>query len=468
MAGFNVTGAPVFEEWLARTSDAITLRVAGEANGGRATGYDYVRPGVREPGGPIFGRDVELLRLAALLHPSAGAVRCRLVTLSGLGGVGKTRLAHEFALSCDRQHDWFGVAMVELAGVDAAEHVAAAIARELRVPLAGTRPMLEELAAAIGKRPCLVVLDNLEHLLPDAASIVAELHGWCPSVAVVVTSREPMGIEAEKVIVVRPFSPPQTEPGSDGAASSPGVAMFLERASFHGAEQGLDDVDAVARLVTETKGFPLAIELAAARSSILSPREILESLSPRHVRQAGSAARGGIRSVISESFSSAYNSLSGPAASTLRNLSVFRSRTVRDPRWGQRCGRRPSRRGAAQVWTWRSGWEREGHRPVSPPAYSLCSLPAENVSHCDRDSGEFARGHGLAGCVGRGDLVASRTRLCHGEYATARQIDQPGLGNPRLAVEGSLDVSVEGEGGVADLDGEEDVGGAGMYGRILL
>jgi predicted ATPase len=209
----------------------------------------------------LVGRDAELAAVRALL--AEGTV----VTLTGVGGVGKTALALAAAP---------GAAVCELAAVGSPGAVAAAVADPLGFP------SLDAAAVGLAEAERLVVLDNCEHVLDAAADVVERLTGACPGLTVLATSREPLDVPGEQVLRLAPLGlPAGDEPGELRASSA--VALLLARARAAGVDIGLDaaTAPAVAALCRRLDGLPLAIELAAARIRSLTPAEILAHLEDR-------------------------------------------------------------------------------------------------------------------------------------------------------------------------------------------
>ncbi len=202
----------------------------------------------------FFGRATELTALAELTATS------RLVTLVGPGGAGKTRLAVEFA--ADRQ-PWF----VRLADVTDAELVGAAVAAA-----AGVRgSTVAAIATALAGRPGLLLLDNCEHLVAAVAELTLDLLGRCPELRVLATSREPLGVDGERLLPIAPL------PTADA------VALLTDRitAVRPGWRPGAAEADQLDRLAAALDGIPLALELAAARARVLNLGELLEMLRDR-------------------------------------------------------------------------------------------------------------------------------------------------------------------------------------------
>ena len=207
----------------------------------------------------------------------------RLVTLTGPGGVGKTRLALQVAtdLGGDFAH---GAKFVALAAVRDPALVASTIAHALGVVEAGGRSSGDRLGDALRNRHLLLVLDNYEHLL-DAAPLVTDLLTRCPTLAVLATSRSPLRLAGEHVVPVPPLALPDLErlPVVERLAEVGAVRLFVDRARAADPAFVLtgENAGAVAAVCHRLDGLPLAIELAAARSTLFAPAAMLPRLARR-------------------------------------------------------------------------------------------------------------------------------------------------------------------------------------------
>lgn len=207
----------------------------------------------------------------------------RLVTLTGVAGAGKSRLALEVA---GRVRDWFGdgVCHVNLSAVASPTEVPSAIVRALSDRDGTPYLSTDNLAGQLRSKRMLLVLDNAEHLTA-AAPEIADLLRSCPGLKVLVTSRVPLRLAVERIHEVPPLSLPDPAAGTCGtapcdAARSEAVRLFRERASAlgGGVDVAAGNEDVVAGICSRLDGLPLAIELAAARIRVLSPQEILARL----------------------------------------------------------------------------------------------------------------------------------------------------------------------------------------------
>jgi len=223
----------------------------------------------------LIGREQEVARIVAALQSDGR----RLITLTGPGGTGKTRLALKVA---DELLEDFsdGVFVVDLSAVTDAPLVVAQIAAALSLKESGGRGLQETLHDYLASKELLLVIDNFEQVM-DAASEVASLLTSAPDVRVLVTSREPLRLAGEQEFAVPPLSlPSSSSPRLEEARRAPAVALFTERARGVRADFALteDNVAAVIAICRRLDGLPLAIELAAARVKVLSPQGLLDRL----------------------------------------------------------------------------------------------------------------------------------------------------------------------------------------------
>ena len=220
------------------------------------------------PATPLVGRDAEVDRVVELVREQ------RLVTLTGTGGVGKTRLA---LAAADRGRDRFsdGVAYVELAPLLDPDAVLPAIADAVDAAPSPDADPVTLLAERLRDQQVLLVLDNVEHVI-DAAPQVAALVEAAPGLTVLATSRAPLRLRGEVEVAVEPLGLP------DGSGDSPAVRLLLERAGAVSPGWGTaaGEAEAVAAICVRLAGIPLAIELAAARSRLLDPDALLARLDP--------------------------------------------------------------------------------------------------------------------------------------------------------------------------------------------
>ena len=241
--------------------------------------------GLPEPAGPLVGRDRELAEVAGLLREA------RLVTLTGPGGAGKTRLAVEVARSLTPECP-DGVHLVPLAAVSDPLLVAPEVERALGLPPAhGGWAGLPRVLDHLRDRRLLLVLDNLEQLL-DAVPVVVQLLDAAAGLRVLVTSRSPLRVAAEREYPLGPLPvPPSADLPAAELLGYPAVQHLVvrARAARPGLRLGDADTAALARVAIAVDGLPLAAELAAARLRVLDPAELADRLEPR---LAGAATDG--------------------------------------------------------------------------------------------------------------------------------------------------------------------------------
>ena len=272
----------------------------------------------------LVGRASELEQLARLLRGDA----VRLVTLTGPGGIGKTRLAVQ-AASDALEHYADGVFFVDLAHAREAIAVLVAIAQTTGLVVPGDRDLPAALAVHLRARQLLLVLDNFEQVMA-AADDAAELVRQCPRLTVLVTSREALRVRGEQLLPVPPLSLPI---GSAGAMGSSAVTLFVERGREARPSFGLDDETAavVGEICARLDGLPLAIELAAARLRLFSPVELRDRL-----RGGLDVLRGGARDLpdrqrtLRDTIAWSYELLDDDERALFKVLAVFRSAQIED------------------------------------------------------------------------------------------------------------------------------------------
>lgn len=263
----------------------------------------------------LVGRSADLDRLLDALRAS------RLATVTGVGGVGKTRLAlraaHAIADAGSTEVRW-----CDLAAVDLPSDVPSAVATALDLRPAEPRAATEAVVTALHDRAVLVVLDNAEHLLDEVAALTGEVLGRCPDVRLLVTSRAPLGLFAERIQRLAPLPV-----GDDRTDGTPGAALELLLARGRAVRPDLavhdDGHDDLVDLCRRLDGLPLAIELAASRLRTLNPADLLARLDDRPDLVAAPASRphrhAGLRVVLDWSF----RQLSTTERQLFARLSVF-------------------------------------------------------------------------------------------------------------------------------------------------
>jgi predicted ATPase/DNA-binding SARP family transcriptional activator len=219
----------------------------------------------------LVGRTRDLEELGALLHEH------RLVTLTGPGGAGKTRLALEAA----RREVAVDAHLVDLAPLADAALLQETVAEALGVRSEPGQPLARTVAAAVAARPTLLVLDNCEHVVAQSAALVQALLGAAASLRVLTTSREPLAVPGERVHPVRPLDVPPEGASAQETAASPAVCLFRDRAASARPDVTAADTSLTGELCRRLDGLPLAIELAAARAATLPLRDLVDRLDDR-------------------------------------------------------------------------------------------------------------------------------------------------------------------------------------------
>ena len=270
--------------------------------------------------GPIVGRTVDLQSAAELLMRDG----VRLVTITGPGGTGKTRLAVELAHKLDTDFP-DGVFFVDLAAVRSPSQVLPTVARALGVLESSGRTIIGGLVSVVGMARMLLVLDNMDQILaagPDLGQVLEAL----PGVRVLVTSRAPLRLSWEHEYPLSTLPVPSEDAGAESIADSDAVALFVERARTVSPEFGLtsDNEQVVAAITRKLDGLPLALELAAARLRSFTPDELLQRLDDRlAVLDQGQADLPERHRTLRGAIQWSHELLEEPEAVMFRRLGVF-------------------------------------------------------------------------------------------------------------------------------------------------
>jgi predicted ATPase/class 3 adenylate cyclase len=224
----------------------------------------------------FIGRESDVGKVATSLE------RSPIVTITGVGGVGKTRLALQVAAEIIPHHA-DGAWLCELAAADGASSLVQVVAVTLGVPLRSGVDPVDSIVEFLKAKRLLLVLDNCEHLIEAAGALAERIIQLCPDVRIVATSREGLAVDGEQVIPLRSLAVPDAANDLDSVAGSAAARLFVERAEAAHASFELRAVDApaVAEICRRLDGIPLAIELAAARVVAMAPAEIAGLLDER-------------------------------------------------------------------------------------------------------------------------------------------------------------------------------------------
>ncbi len=262
----------------------------------------------------LVGREEDL---AAVLERLAAH---RLVTLTGLGGAGKTRLAIQAGAElADRHAD--GVWLVELAPVTDAERIASSVAKELGVRQLATADLMDDIVTHLSDAEALLILDNCEHVLEGAAAFTQEILSRCGRVRVLATSRHSLGLAGEAQWPVRPLAV-----GVEGGALGPAAELFADRARLVRPSFVVDASNSatVLAICRKLDGLPLAIELAAARLRIFDLQQLDHRLADRfRILTGGERGQAAHQRTLEATMAWSYELLGEPERLLLGRLAVF-------------------------------------------------------------------------------------------------------------------------------------------------
>jgi predicted ATPase/transcriptional regulator with XRE-family HTH domain len=271
----------------------------------------------------FVGREMELDEIATLVNEH------RLVTVTGAGGIGKTQTALHVGTALGRQAE-VAVCFVGLAPIGNASLVVAAIAARLGVQEAPNRPLVETLAAFLRNKALLLILDNCEHVITQAANLAETLLPGCPRLRILATSREPLRAAAEYAYRLPSLSVPAGDAtrglGATDAATYEAIVLFRDRAQAVDHNFALTEKNAstVADLCRRLDGIPLAIELAAARMNLLSVTSLIERLGDRfRILTGGERTALPRQQTMRATIDWSYNLLSPPEQRIFERLSLF-------------------------------------------------------------------------------------------------------------------------------------------------
>jgi len=274
----------------------------------------------------FIGRELDMARVAAALEDA------RIVTVTGAGGVGKTRLALRLASELQpvlREGAW----LIELAPVREQDGVEVAFAAAFGLTARGGMTLVDTLVDVLRSKQLLLVVDNCEHVLDPCAALVDQIIHSCPRVRVLATSREGLALDAERVVPLQALGGAALDSDVESAAEAPAVGLFVERANAVDPDFALTEatVSSVVQICRRLDGLPLAIELAAARVTSMNPAELAAALDHRFDVLAG-ARRGAVKrqQTLRATIDWSYDLLDAPQQALLGRLSVFVGGCTRD------------------------------------------------------------------------------------------------------------------------------------------
>lgn len=265
----------------------------------------------------LVGRQTEIATVTSLIE------RCRLVTLTGPGGVGKTRLA--IAVANQAQQAYLdGAFFVDLAPLSDLSTIHASIARALSLHEATAKSFLEQILEYVAERELLLVLDNCEHVANEVARLAEQILSAGSGLQILATSRQSLGVRGEFVWSVPALSTPKVDDGVDEILLAESVQLFMLRDRRQPSQQRAGDVHAISLICRRLDGLPLAIELAAARTSVLSPQEIEKRLDGRFSLLTSGSGQFQRHRTLSACIEWSWEALTGQEKALLMTLSVFR------------------------------------------------------------------------------------------------------------------------------------------------
>jgi predicted ATPase/transcriptional regulator with XRE-family HTH domain len=319
-----LAGALALDDEQRRTFEAAAHAARGGA--GRATGAasepETVTSGLPLSLTSFVGRDVELEEVVALVREH------RLVTLTGVGGIGKTQTALQAGAALSGGPD--DVRFIALAPLGSLSPVVPAIASALGVQELPNHPLLETVVAYLEKRSMLLILDNCEHVINEAAVAAAQLLAGCARVRILATSREPLRVAGERSYRLPSLRIPSPDVAAGlsatDAAEYGAIALFSDRAravDYRFAITG-ENAPIVAELCRRLDGIPLAIELAAARANVLSVKALNDMLDDRfRILTGGERVALPRQQTMRGAIDWSYDLLGAPERRTFERLSIF-------------------------------------------------------------------------------------------------------------------------------------------------
>ncbi|MCG6872467.1 MAG: hypothetical protein LJE84_09270 [Gammaproteobacteria bacterium] len=269
----------------------------------------------------FIGREADLVRLAGLLESS------RLITLTGVGGSGKTRLAIRVARQVGGSGSPFsdGAWFCDLSTTIDAKRVPEAMTEALGVPERPELDPTDNLVSFLSRRALLLVVDNCEHLIDEVAEIITRILGECPQVRVLATSRELLGIPGESAFPVRSLALPAKDATLEELLECEAVRLFADRAALADPAFGVcaDNAKAVGEICRRLDGMPLAIELAAARVRAMAPQDIAARLEDSFSLLVGPRTALPRHQTLGATIAWSHDLLSERERELFRRLSVF-------------------------------------------------------------------------------------------------------------------------------------------------
>jgi len=265
----------------------------------------------------LIGRQTEIATVTSLIQ------RCRLVTLSGPGGVGKTRLAIAVANHVAESY-LDGAYFVDLAPLSDTNTIVAAIAKALSLNESVGKSFLEQITDFVAERELILVLDNCEHVANEVARLSEQILSSGSGLQILATSRQSLGVRGEFVWNVPALTTPKVDDEASAVLDTESVQLFMKCDRRESSQRRDGDVQVIAAICRRLDGLPLAIELAAARTNVLAPQEIEKRLDSRFSLLTGGSGQHLRHQTLNACIEWSWEALSDDAKSLLMILSAFR------------------------------------------------------------------------------------------------------------------------------------------------
>ncbi len=333
---YTTTRAQLANSYVQETSDKVLSELATANTTLFLDGEEFTYQSQLSTLPPILGRESQISQILELIYDSNTPV----ITFVGPGGVGKTRLAFEVigrlydpeyiskqqTANLPKQYHYDKIVFADLSEIMSKDEIVPKIFFAFQGQMVGYKPPLVELAQRIGLQRYLLVLDNLEHLIPHVNLVIDYIQAKCPNTQLVTTSRQRLRLRRERVISIRSLTVPTNDQSEADLFDNPAVQLFLYFSSLHSDADFSNDLYHIGQLCRVLDGLPLAIELAASRTALLSPKEILERLTNSNLNLTSPSHHVPLRHrSLEESISWSYSLLTDAAKQVLLTVHTLQN-----------------------------------------------------------------------------------------------------------------------------------------------